>query len=314
MLRSISKVAGTAAATAVASVSSPAVAHVDPTAAARHRDASRLSKPSPSIFDDEYDFCQEDTPVIVADHLTPFGGVPSQEEADAAARELKATFVQTESPMITSPRSPGPSINDAPCAEVGSVSMTTATQRSFDVQELTTTTSNQLVSSSAEHSHALSLLAPGGSHVVARCIDLMQTDPDVQAAVVSLAKDPAIWDAFVKNEKVQELMRARPMTVSHNRAFDIGYEGYEEISSSSIPTQSQRVNPFLVAFNCIRNVVWEMMDTMVDLVNGVFGFVDRKIFGDKDSDPTDLPVKACMVLTILVLALVVFKRNPTPFA
>lgn len=301
---------GTAAATAVASVSSPAVAHVDPTAAARHRDASRLSKPSPSIFDDEYDFCQEDTPVIVADHLTPFGGVPSQEEADAAARELKATFVQTESPMITSPRSPGPSINDAPCAEVGSVSMTTATQRSFDVQELTTTTSNQLVSSSAEHSHALSLLAPGGSHVVARCIDLMQTDPDVQAAVVSLAKDPAIWDAFVKNEKVQELMRARPMTVSHNR----GYEGYEEISSSSIPTQSQRVNPFLVAFNCIRNVVWEMMDTMVDLVNGVFGFVDRKIFGDKDSDPTDLPVKACMVLTILVLALVVFKRNPTPFA
>lgn len=97
-------------------------------------------------------------------------------------------------------------------------------------------------------------------------------------------------------------------------AFDIGYEGYEEISSSSIPTQSQRVNPFLVAFNCIRNVVWEMMDTMVDLVNGVFGFVDRKIFGDKDSDPTDLPVKACMVLTILVLALVVFKRNPTPFA
>ena len=50
-----------------------------------------------------------------------------------------------------------------------------------------------------------------------------------------------------------------------------------------------------------------------DLVNGIFGFVDRKIFGDKDSDPTDVPVKACMVLTILVLALVVLKRNPTPF-
>lgn len=41
----------------------------------------------------------------------------------------------------------------------------------------------------------------------------------IQAAVVSLAKDPAIWDAFVKNEKVQELMRARPMTVSHNRGL-----------------------------------------------------------------------------------------------
>jgi len=34
--------------------------------------------------------------------------------------------------------------------------------------------------------------------------------------VVSLARDPAIWNAFVKNEKVQELMRARTMTVTNN--------------------------------------------------------------------------------------------------
>ena len=38
----------------------------------------------------------------------------------------------------------------------------------------------------------------------------------MQAAVVSLARDPAIWDAFVKNEKVQELMRSRNMNVSHS--------------------------------------------------------------------------------------------------
>lgn len=38
----------------------------------------------------------------------------------------------------------------------------------------------------------------------------------VQAAVVSLARDPAIWDAFVKNEKVQELMRSRNMNVSQS--------------------------------------------------------------------------------------------------
>jgi hypothetical protein len=62
----------------------------------------------------------------------------------------------------------------------------------------------------------------------------------------------------------------------------------------------------------MRNVVWETMDTMVDLVNNVFGFVDRQIFGEKDSDPIDVPFKACMVLTVLVLALVVLKRNPTP--
>lgn len=305
MLRSISKVAGTATAAAVASVSSPAAAaHVDSDAAARHRDASRLSKPSsgPHYMDDEFDFCHEETPIVV-NHFAQFGGVPSAEEADEAARELKATFVQKDTGRTSSLRSIGPVINDGPCAEVNSVSMATATQGSFDVQELSTT---QMASSSADHNSALALVAPGGSHVVSRCIDLLQTDPDIQAAVVSLARDPAIWDAFVKNEKVQELMRARTMNVAYTG-------GYEEVSSSSTSTQPQpRVNPFLVAFNCIRNVLWEVMDTMVDIVNGVFGFVDRKIFGDKDSDPTDVPFKACMVLTILVLALVVLKRNPTP--
>lgn len=88
--------------------------------------------------------------------------------------------VHRDTARISSPRSPGPTINEGPCAEVGSVSMATATQRSFDVQELTTTSANQLVSSSADHNNALALVAPGGNHVVARCIDLLQTDPDIQ--------------------------------------------------------------------------------------------------------------------------------------
>lgn len=87
---------------------------------------------------------------------------------------------------------------------------------------------------------------------------------------------------------------------------------YEEVTGSSSTSQQERANPFLIALHCVKNVVWEMMDTLVDLVNSVFGFVDRKIFGEKDSDPIDKPFKACMVLTILVLALVVLKRNPTP--
>lgn len=44
-------------------------------------------------MDDEYDFCHEEAP-ITANPFAQFGGVPSQEEADEAARELKATFVQ----------------------------------------------------------------------------------------------------------------------------------------------------------------------------------------------------------------------------
>jgi hypothetical protein len=49
------------------------------------------------------------------------------------------------------------------------------------------------------------------NNVVAQCMDLLQHNLDVQALLVSLPRDLAIWKAFVKNEKVQELMQ------SHNR-------------------------------------------------------------------------------------------------
>lgn len=60
--------------------------------------------------------------------------------------------------------------------------------------------------------------------------------------------------------------------------------------------------------------MWEMMETMVDIVSSIFGVVDRKIFGERDDDPVDKPLKACLVLTILVLALVFLKRNSASVA
>jgi hypothetical protein len=64
----------------------------------------------------------------------------------------------------------------------------------------------------------------------------------------------------------------------------------------------EEVNPFLVMIHCVLNVVWEIMGTMFDIINCIFGF------GEKDCDPFDKMFKTCMVLTILVLALVVVKR------
>lgn len=96
-------------------------------------------------------------------------------------------FVHRDTGRTSSPRSIGPVINDGPCAEVNSVSMATATQGSFDVQELSTT---QMASSSADHNSALALVAPGGSHVVSRCIDLLQTDPDIQVSFQSMVFFP----------------------------------------------------------------------------------------------------------------------------
>ncbi len=44
----------------------------------------------------------------------------------------------------------------------------------------------------------------------------------------------------------------------------------------------EEVNPFLVMIHCVQNVVWEIMGTMVDIINSIFGF---ELFGEKDCDP-----------------------------
>lgn len=87
---------------------------------------------------------------------------------------------------VSSPRSIGPTIDDGPFAAAESVSMQPpASDRPYDVQELSTTTGHQSVSTSAEHS-ALGFMSQGGNQVVARCVDLLQRDPDVQVPLSDL--------------------------------------------------------------------------------------------------------------------------------
>ncbi|CAM6035038.1 unnamed protein product [Sphagnum compactum] len=297
MLRSLSKVAGSAAA-AVAAVSGPVSAHVDSSAATK-RSKSSLSHSSsgPFYMDDEYDFCQEDI-AKGGELLSKLGGVPSQEEAEEATRELQTNFIKNSELKSPSSRTLGPNINEGPISEVKSVSMLASNERCYNVQESTSTVV-QKGSPSADQMQAVT--SQGGNNVVTWCVDLLQHDPNVQAAVVSLARDPAIWKAFVNNEKVQELMQTRDMNPPQLN---------DDGQASGFNYEQERVNPFLVALHCVQNVVWQVMDTLVDLVNSVFGFVDRKLFGEQDSDPLDKTYKACMVLTILVLALVVIKRGP----
>ncbi len=85
--------AGSAAA-AVAAVSGPVSAHVDSSAPTK-RSKSSLSHPSsgPFYMDDEYDFCQEDI-AKGGELLSKLGGVPSQEEAEEATRELQTNFIK----------------------------------------------------------------------------------------------------------------------------------------------------------------------------------------------------------------------------
>ncbi|KAL3695936.1 hypothetical protein R1sor_010012 [Riccia sorocarpa] len=319
MLRSLSKVAstaGAAATAAVASVSSAAAQAEFPMRKLREDAHSRLAKPSPGPnYDDEYDFCQEDI------YAALIGGVPSQEEVEEATRDLQATFVQTGNYReLSSPKDSGQKYNaleGVSVSDSGVESITTNVMELGNLDLSATTPSTQAESTASQEvdlpssdsfkstvslERNVQAVAVRSAHnsVVAHCVDLLQRDPDIQAAVVSLAKDPAIWDAFVKNEKVQELLRSKSTKLPLP-------EGSLKEDAKSF-TKNGRENPLIIALLCVKNMVFEVMDGLVDLVGNVFGFLDEKLFGGKESDPLDKPLKACMVLTILVLALVVLKR------
>lgn len=78
-----------------------------------------------------------------------------------------------------SPRAIGPNIDEGLSVEVESISIPASKERSYDAQELITTSGNQWGSSSPEH-NMHTLATQGGNHVVAQCVDLLQRDPNVQ--------------------------------------------------------------------------------------------------------------------------------------
>ncbi|KAL2642648.1 hypothetical protein R1flu_010235 [Riccia fluitans] len=278
-----------------------------------------------TIGDDLTEGCCEACPKLPAlreDFYTALiGGVPSAEEVEEATRDLQATFVQTESYRgFSSPRESdqkfkvfeGVSVSDSDveCVTTNVLELEDrelsptppSTEAESTVPQVQMPSSSDSLKAMVSMDRNVQAVTVRSAHnsVVAHCVDLLQRDPDIQAAVVSLAKDPAIWDAFVKNEKVQELLRSRSSKLPLS-------EGSSKENSKTF-SKNAHENPFVVALLCVKNMVFEVMDGVVDLVGNVFGFFDQKVFGAKESDPLDKPLKACMVLTILVLALVVFKR------
>ncbi|KAJ7550948.1 hypothetical protein O6H91_07G126300 [Diphasiastrum complanatum] len=249
---------------------------------------SRLFKPSPGFFIDDYNSYHEGR--FSSPYVGLVGGIPSQAEAEEAARQLRATFVYGDENAD--------GLNKVKEENQATQSFLSS-ERCYQMQELEISR-RQWESTFSDNCQ--SITACGGG-AVAKCVELFQRSPDVQNAVMSLVKDPAIWNAFVANEKVQQLMQKRNTRLSQCGEL-------AAIARDSDFGPRERVNPLEVALSCAKNVLWDAIEAIVDIVHGIFGFVDRKMFGEANADPLDHPIKACMVLTILILALIVFDRRP----
>ncbi|GBG87786.1 hypothetical protein CBR_g45942 [Chara braunii] len=151
----------------------------------------------------------------------------------------------------------------------------------------------------------------GGARAVVQAFELFRSDPEVQDTVVSLARDPAVWDAFRNNRQMQELLRRRVSNRIAASDRPVVEERGEPRAPSSAP---QNDNPFVVAYDHVKNMLSHLMGSFVDALGSIVTRMERVMFGENDNTESgrnsvlETTMRSCVVVTIVVLAVVVLRR------
>jgi hypothetical protein len=126
-----------------------------------------------------------------------------------------------------------------------------------------------------------------------------QHNPQVQGMVVSLATDKGVWDAVLANQKIQE--------------FRQGFNGFEGSPQVGLKQKKKRSGK---NFNIFSRVFWStkkafsnFLQSFQDFMTSLFEAADKKELGNEKTNVFERSVKACMMLAMVVLSIVVFKRS-----
>lgn len=225
-------------------------------------------------------------------HLV-FAPVPSEEEVEEATKELHAALHLSIplSPPDKDASSDEPSqrvLGDTTCETPPSIS---ETEEEVDLP---------LKTSSVLSNH-LGLLAAGSSPVY-EAFHLLQTNPQVQGVVKSLACDPAVWNAVLNNEKVKKLTQCL-------------YERDENLSDKKpVPPEDESggykyfQNATSKVYDYVAQKVLQLIDSIAEIVSSIFGSVEKTFFMKEESNAVDKTVASCMLLAVAVLLVVMIKR------
>lgn len=122
--------------------------------------------------------------------------------------------------------------------------------------------------------------------------------------MVSLATDKGVWDAVLANEKIKEFRRNFSAPASED-----GVSGAMEQKVRG----SRKNNVFSRFYWKSKQAFANFIASFQDFMAALFETADKKAPGgmsaSEKSGFLDRTVKACMMLAVLVLAVVVFKRS-----
>ncbi|CAM6096852.1 unnamed protein product [Calypogeia fissa] len=244
---------------------------------------------------DEWEFAEEEERV---DHLV-FGSLPSKTEVEEATSELQnalrlGLMGQTSrafSPAMMSQSGESPTKMGNEVIHVPNPNVL-ATQMALDWVEPPPIRTGQ------------GILQGGRRDNVLNAFRQFQHNPEVQGMVKSLATDPAIWDAVLANEKIQEFKRKllKDQAISSEGAS--GEVKIEEVEG----TEDSVSNIFSRLQSFWQQKISAFMGVLSNIIDSLFKGADKKVFAEEDGDVIDRTVKSCTMLALVVICVVILKR------
>lgn len=133
-----------------------------------------------------------------------------------------------------------------------------------------------------------------------------QHNPAVQGMVVSLATDKGVWDAVLANEKIKEFRRDFSAPKSAGMHSD-GVSMVQKVESSS-----KHTNIFTQVFWKSKKAFLYFIQGFQNFVASLFETVEKNSHGSGGNEKVNFlerSLRACMMLAVLVLTIVFFKRS-----
>lgn len=140
-------------------------------------------------------------------------------------------------------------------------------------------------------------------HKILNALHLLWTNSTVKNMVVSLSTDKAVWNAIMKNEKVQEFKK----TYHADK-----YLKHVEFDSRGSKAQWSDGSPDITAvflrwlFGIAKGVVMKFIEDVISLVNKLF---DQQQAMENAMDVVSDLVNSSFLLSVLVCIIVILKRN-----
>jgi len=235
-----------------------------------------------------------------------FGTLPSQREVEEATSDLQnalrlglitgSTPTSVESPRTASPATSG--------SENSSASVLEMEVEEVEYHVISQVTKNDWIEPAPLDVTSIPRSSEvGGRSAMLEAFHQFQHNPQVQKMVVSLATDKGVWDAVLANEQIQEFrttLRAADGAIEH---------GADLTENDGNKPLKEEINVFSQFFWNTKTAFSHFIATLQELISGIFDTAEKKVYLSETDDFFERTVRSSMMLSVLVLSLVVFKRS-----